>query len=129
MVNVLISSDSRYHINKAAIEESVSNTLKSNNIKKDVEVEVLIVGDRKMHDLNKQYRQIDDTTDVLSFSLTEGNKFGFVTFPDNTLRLGSIIISYPQAVKNAFEEGKSVEEEINFLADHGAKHLLGIHHD
>jgi probable rRNA maturation factor len=127
MVNVIISSDSRYSINKKSIEETVLNTLNLNSANGDYEVEVCISGDRKMRELNKKYRQIDDTTDVLSFCFSEGTK-GFITPPGN-LMLGSILISYPQAQQDASEEGKSMEEMINFLVDHGVKHLLGIHHE
>lgn len=129
MVNVIITSDSRYKINKSAINEAILNVLKRRGLSNQVEVEINVVGDRKMHDLNKQYRQIDSATDVLSFSLTEGGREGFVGSPDKILRLGSIVISYPQAVKNASLEEISVDEEINFLSLHGLDHLLGIHHE
>lgn len=129
MVSVIVSSDSRYKINKPAIQNCIINLLASHKITGNVEVEVAIVGDRKMHDLNKHYRKIDDTTDVLSFSLVESGKGGFVSLPDKTLRLGSIVVSYPQAIVNAMEKAKSVEEEINFLVEHGLSHLLGIHHE
>ena len=129
MVNVVIVKDSRYKINKSALQESLIRVLVSHKITGDVEVEVNIVGDRKMRELNKKYCQIDDTTDVLSFSLVESGKMGFISVPDKTLRLGSIVISYPQAVDNAVEKSKSVEDEINFLAEHGCLHLLGIHHE
>lgn len=129
MVNVVISTDSRYKINKSAVQESLTRVLASHKVTGDAEVEVTVIGDRKMRELNKEYRQIDDTTDVLSFSLVESGKKGFVSIPDKTLRLGSIVISYPQAIANAVEKSKSVEEEINFLAEHGCLHLLGIHHE
>ena len=130
MINVVISSDSRINVDKTAIKESVANVLSKHDVKKNVEVEVLIVGDRKMHQLNKQYRGIDSTTDVLSFGLEDSSaKTGFVAFPDDTLRLGSVVISYPQALRDASIEGISLDEEIHFLVDHGTKHRLGIHHE
>ena len=129
MVNIIITSDPRYKINKPALHENILNALKKHNMLNKIEVEINVVGDRKMHDLNLQYRKIDATTDVLSFSLTEGGREGFVVNPDKILRLGSIVISYPQAVQNASQDGISVDEEINFLASHGLDHLLGIHHD
>ncbi len=129
MVNIIISSDPRYKINKPALHETILNVLKKHGLSNQIEVEINVVGDRKMHDLNKEYRKIDSTTDVLSFSLTEGGKEGFVANPDKILRLGSIVISYPQTVQNASLEGISVDEEMNFLASHGLNHLLGIHHE
>ena len=129
MINIIITSDPRYKINKTALNEIILDALKKHGLFNKVEVEVNVVGDRKVHDLNLQYRKIDSTTDVLSFSLTESDKIGFVANPDKILRLGSIVISYPQAVKNASVEGISVDEEINFLGLHGLDHLLGIHHE
>lgn len=129
MVNVIISSDPRYRINRTAIQTSVINVLAVHNVTGNVEIEVAVVGDRKMSGLNKKYRGINGTTDVLSFCLEEGNKKGFIAAPDKTLRLGSIVISYPQAIINASLDGKSVEDEINFLVSHGATHIMGIHHE
>lgn len=84
-----------------------------------------------MHELNKQYRGIDDTTDVLSFAFEDprSQRIGFVAAPDRWLRLGSICISYPQALEDASLDGISLDQEINFLVEHGTTHLLGIHHD
>lgn len=129
MVNVIITSDPRYRINRQAIQTSVVNILCAHKVTGNVEIEVNIVGDRKMYELNKKYRRVDETTDVLSFCLEEGNGAAFIATPDNILRLGSIVISYPQAVDDASWDKKSVEDEINFLVSHGTIHLLGIHHE
>lgn len=138
MVNVIVSSDPRYKVNKASIQSAVLNILGANNVSGKVEVEVTIVGDRKMHELNKSYRGLDETTDILTFPLHDPNpqpqhiqhlpQIGFVTAPDNWLHLGSIIISYPQAIEDAALDGKAIEEEISFLVEHGTNHLLGHHH-
>lgn len=130
MINVIIASDPRYNINRPAIQSAVMDVLNKNKVKGRVEVEVNIVGDRKMHELNKQYRNIDAPTDVLSFGLEDPQQStrGFIAAPDGWLRLGSIVISYAQALEDAALEGSSVEEEINFLVEHGTNHLLGIHH-
>lgn len=137
MVNVIISSDPRYSINRIAVQAAVLNVLKKNKVTGKVELEVNIVGDRKMHELNKQYRGIDSTTDILSFVLEDPNpsnlqhipRMGFVAAPDKVLRLGSIVIAYPQAVEDASLDGISVEDEISFLVEHGTNHLLGTHHN
>lgn len=135
MVKVIISSDPRYHIDKSLIQDSVLHVLKKHRVYGKVEIEVNIIGNRLMHELNKKFRGIDDTTDVLSFALEDPTSQkrnllgGFVSAPDRVLRLGSICISYPKALEDASLEGISVEEEINFLVEHGTNHLLGIHHD
>ncbi|OGE25771.1 rRNA maturation RNase YbeY [Candidatus Daviesbacteria bacterium RIFCSPLOWO2_02_FULL_40_8] len=136
MVNIIINGDSRYKVSKTVIQSAVVSTLSNYGTHGKVEVEVSIVGDRKMHQLNRTYRGIDATTDILTFALedptpqniTQQRSVGFISYPDNWLRLGSVLISYPQALKDAATDGKSVDEEISFLVEHGCKHLLGIHH-
>lgn len=138
MINVVINSDSRYSVNKLAVQATVLEVLQRNNISGNIEVGVSIVGDRKMHEINKKYRGIDSTTNILSFALEDPAsqprlqhipKVGFVKAPDNVLRLGDILISYPQVIQDASTDGVSVEEELRFLVEHGMKHLLGIHHE
>lgn len=137
MINIIVSADPRYTINKEGIKAAVLTTLKNHRVSGKVEVGVNIVGDRKMHELNRKYRGVDSTTDILSFALEDSEplalqhipRVGFVASPDKWLRLGDIVISFPQAVEDASLEGTSVEEEIKFLIEHGVKHLLGLHHE
>lgn len=145
MVNVIVNSDSRYPVNKQAIQATVLGVVSGHNISGHVEIGVSIVGDRKMHEFNKKYRGIDETTNILSFALEDPvstsqlqqvpknigfvKGVGFIKAPDNILRLGDILISYPQVVQDAGLEGVSIEDELRFLIEHGMKHLLGIHHD
>ena len=136
MINIIVSSDSRYKINKDSIRLTVLSVLQRNRIAGRVELGINIVGDRKMHELNRRYRGIDQTTDILSFALEDPNptslqhipRIGFVAAPDKVLRLGDIVISYPQALEDASFDGISVDEEIRTLVEHGMNHLLGIHH-
>ena len=69
---VLLFVESRYKVNRKLIKKTVLETLKQQKVETPVEVSVAVVGDRKMHKLNKQYRGLDKTTNVLSFSLHEG---------------------------------------------------------
>ncbi|QQG43162.1 MAG: rRNA maturation RNase YbeY [Candidatus Daviesbacteria bacterium] len=137
MVNIIINSDPRYNIDRGAIRTVVLVSLARHKIVGKVELGVNIVGDRKMHQLNKTYRGIDTTTDILSFALEDTQatslqhipRVGFVSAPDKVLRLGDIVLSYPQVVEDAALDGISVEEEIRSLLEHGVNHLLGIHHN
>ncbi len=138
MVNIIVNSDPRYPVNKQAIQSTVLEVLQHHKITSNVEIGVAIVGDRKMHEFNKKYRGIDETTNILSFALEDPvgtsqlqhiPRVGFVKAPDNVLRLGDILISYPQIIKDASQEGTSIEEELRYLVEHGLKHLLGLHHD
>lgn len=139
MINVIVNSDSRYPVNRLAIQATVLEVLQRHRIVGNIEIGINIVGDRKMHEINKKYRGIEGTTNILSFALEDPTsasrlqhipKVGFVKAPDKILRLGDILISYPQVINDASLDGVSVEEELRFLVDHGMKHLLGIHnHD
>lgn len=136
MINIIVSADSRYDVDKTAIKTAVMQVLQKHRIGGKIELGINVVGDRKMHELNKKYRGIDSTTDILSFALEDPTltslkhlpRIGFVAAPDKWLRLGDIVISYPQAVEDAAIDGISVDEEIRNLVEHGVSHLLGIHH-
>ncbi len=94
------------------------------------EVSLYITGEKKIHDLNKQFLDEDRPTDVLSFPMLEGRGgWEFVEAPDKTVHLGEVIICYPVAVRQAEEHGHSVEKEIAILLVHGLLHLLGYDHD
>lgn len=136
MVNIIVNSDPRYNINRASIRAAVSEILDKLKISGRIELGINIVGDRKMHELNRKYRGLDATTNILSFALEDSSptslrhipRIGFVAAPDKWLRLGDIVISYPEAIEDASFDGVSVDEEIRILVEHGLNHLLGIHH-
>lgn len=112
------------------IQEVVEKTLKENGLGGEVEVTVSLVGEAKMKKLHKKYLETEEVTDVLSFPLHEGliSSEHPVPDPDGILRLGDIVVCFPQAERQAVEHGRSVDEEISFLVGHGCRHLLGIHH-
>lgn len=91
----------------------------------------MVIGDRKMMELNEKHMKHLGTTDVLSFPLGNGtgSGAGFVNPPDGILRLGDIVVSYPQAVKQAQEHSLLVDDEVCNLVQHGLLHLLGINHE
>lgn len=134
MTSVFIKSESRYPIDRKEIRKKVKEILKQRKIVGEAEVSVIVAGDRKMKSLNKKYRGIERTTPVLAFPLEEfhhqrvRNDKRFpppFSSPDDVLRLGDIVISYPQAVQLAIEEEKLVDKKINELVEHGMQKLLG----
>lgn len=125
-INVALFVESRYKVNRKRITATIANLLREKEIEGSVEVSVAIVGDRKMRILNKKYREKDETTNVLSFSLSEGDS---TALPNDMLRLGDVAISYPQVIREAAEEEILVDDKIDELVKHGLMHLLGIHHD
>lgn len=126
IVSIYIKTDSHYRIDRNRVRKIIEKYLQEKKVKSNTEVSLSIVGDRMMRKLNKKYRQLDETTDVLSFPLTVGDETaGFVNPPDEVLRLGDIVVSYPQAVETAVEKNKLVDEVIDKLIIHGMGHLLG----
>ncbi len=101
---------------------------------REAEVSLVLVDDVRMESLNRQYRGIAGTTDVLSFSMLdedgeEGTLFppGQVAAPapEAEVLLGDIVISIPRALSQAAAYGNSFQQEMVFLAVHGMLHLLG----
>ena len=130
MVIILIKTDSHYTVNRDRVRQRIVDVLGKKGVKVKTEVSIVIAGDRLMRKLNHEYRSIDETTDVMSFPLLEvSSKKPFVDAPDGILRLGDIIISYPQAIDEAIEENKLVDDKIDELIEHGLLHLLGQHHN
>ena len=130
MISVLLQTESHFPVDRKKIIEAVKTAL-TPKVTSPTEVSITIVGDRKMRELNKKYRSIDATTDVLSFAQSDSSVPGapFVEVPDNVLHLGDIVVSYPQVIEEASEENKLVDDQIISLVLHGLNHLLGVHHD
>ncbi len=94
----------------------------------DFAVDVNFVDEKKMRKLNSDFRQKDYVTDVLSFGQFEDvlkDKPKGIKVP---IMLGDLVLCESVIKKEAIEEGKSYEEHLLMLVDHGMKHLLGIHH-
>lgn len=130
MISILFQTESHFPVNRKKIKEAIVAAL-DGKVKSDTEISVTVVGDRRMRQLNRDFRKVDAATDVLSFPLNDPTvqTAPFVDSPDGVLRLGDIIVSYPQAVGQASEENKLVDDKIVELVLHGLNHLLGIHHE
>ncbi len=96
-------------------------------IKDFFEISITLINDKKMQKINKQYRNKDKTTDVLSFSQLEGEHIPHIE--DRLTLLGDVIISYETCYKQAKEKNKSFYEELLILLIHGIYHLLGYDHE
>jgi len=99
------------------------------------EISISFVDNQEMQDLNKEYRNIDAPTDVLSFSMLEfeeddeGFESDLNDYIEEELPLGDIVISVERAIEQAGEYGHSKDREIAFLLVHGMLHLLGYDHE
>ena len=96
--------------------------LKSEKIN-DAEFNIIIVDNKRIKEINKEYRGIDRETDVISFALED---YMDVALPHRML--GDIYISIDKARGQAIEYGHSLKRELSFLAVHGLLHLLGYDH-
>lgn len=95
----------------------------------DVELSVSVISEAEMHGINKEYRDVDAATDVLSFPLWEEE--GVFTPPADweTLPLGDVVVCPEVIARNAGEEGKEYLEELTLVLCHGVLHLAGFDHD
>jgi probable rRNA maturation factor len=105
--------------------QSISLTVLDAEGQTPAELGVLVTDDDAIRDLNREYAGDDEATDVLAFSLREGEEF---VSPDGVQRLGEVVISFPTARRQAEEAGRAVEEEVAHLLVHGILHLLGYDH-
>ena len=108
--------DRRY---KSSLRKIGGTVLKNLGLPYASELSVSFVDDRRMRELNREWRKIDRTTDVLSFPQGGG--------PDYTL-LGDIVISIGTAKRHSVKYGNTLREEIKKLIVHGILHLLGYDH-
>ena len=108
------------------IEKVVRQTLVSAQFEGDCEVSVLLTDDRKMRELNREYRDADKATDVLSFAFEEDKT---VRLPPGVPRvLGDVIVSLPTVERQAQEHHGTYPHECAWALCHGTLHLLGYDH-
>ena len=103
----------------------IEQALKTLGIEDDVEVSCVLVDDERIHEINREYRHIDRSTDVISFAMEDNDQFYVEGMPRT---LGDIFISVDHAKKQAEEYGHSLRREMCFLFTHGILHLLGYDH-
>jgi len=134
-IDILIEHDLKERIDSSWFRAVAERTLSVQYAQPNTEVGLVITGDEKVKELNKTYRGNDETTDVLAFYMIPGaswlkstEKDVFATPPDDIMRLGEVIISYPRAVEQAEEHNHSVKKELAILIIHGILHLMDYDH-
>ena len=110
------------------IRRSCNAVLEYENFDGPAEISVTFVDNARIHELNKQYRDKDAPTDVLSFPMAENGEYDIDE--DNGCKiLGDIVISMERATEQAELYGHSFEREVAFLCVHSVLHLLGYDHE
>ncbi len=110
-------------ISRDRLEQAVIATLQHQQVSLDSALSIVITGDEAVRQLNLQYRDIDEPTDVLSFPQGERNP------ETGELYLGDVVIACPQAELTAQQGRHALIEELSLLAVHGTLHLLDFDHD
>lgn len=118
---------------ESLVEQVVQKALEV-EVEDDYEVSISFVDNQEIRELNKQYRDKDTATDVLSFPLmefeeTEENYSNEEEYVQEDKLLGDIVISLEKAQEQAIEYGHSFERELAFLTVHGVLHLIGLDHE
>ena len=128
MIRVLVTKQSNYPVKVTDIKRKLAVFLAKNGLVSDAEVSIAIVGEAKMLEVGAKYLKDKKLHNVLSFVPGE-TKGTFVDPPDGMIHLGEIIVCYPQAVKESVEENVLIDTRVYELVEHGALHLLGVHHE
>ncbi|MEH7010103.1 rRNA maturation RNase YbeY [Neobacillus niacini] len=111
------------------IEKLLNFAAEKENVEDSSEVSVTFVSNERIHEINREYREKDAPTDVISFAMEELGEGEIELIGAELPRvLGDIIISIPKAEEQAKEYGHSFIRELGFLAVHGFLHLLGYDH-
>lgn len=131
MVEVDYNDIDRMAKEEKMIKSVVQNVLKAEKIKHDVDVYITLTNNNEIHKINKEYRNVDNPTDVLSFPMYEREEIDFLRkdkVGDEEEILGDIIISIDKVKEQSEEYGHSFERELAYLVTHGMLHLLGYDH-
>ena len=109
---------------------AVATSLDYMDFPKKSEISVMFVDNEEIHALNREYRERDKPTDVLSFPMWEPEDIEEGTYEDgHAVMLGDIILSVEKAHAQAEEYGHSIRRELAFLSVHSTLHLLGYDHE
>jgi probable rRNA maturation factor len=111
------------------LQDLLSLASKKEDVPSDAELSITFVNNDEIQVINREYRQKDAPTDVISFAMQESGEGEIeIIGADMPVMLGDIIISIERTKEQALDYGHSFERELGFLAVHGLLHLLGYDH-
>ena len=109
-------------------KEVCEAVLKEEGCPYDVEINMIITDDDGIHEMNREFRNIDNPTDVLSFPMYERNEISTIKKQKHETILGDILISIPKVQEQAIEYEHSFKRELAYMVVHGFYHLMGLDH-
>ena len=128
MIKVYVTKQSNYPIGATKIKLRLRKFLEEKGIVSDAVVYVNLVGEKAMKELSSEYLgEENQLHTVLSFPESEVKK-KFI-YPEDSMRLGEIVLCYPFLVDEAKKDNMLIDDKVVDLIEHGALHLLGQHHD
>lgn len=110
------------------IRRTCHAVLQMENFPGSAEISVTFVNNNQIHELNKQYREKDRPTDVLSFPMGENGNYD-INQTTGAKILGDIVISMETALSQSERYGHSFSREVSYLTAHSMLHLLGYDHE
>jgi len=130
-IGIHVEEKFRGMVDEGWVRRIAQTVLKAEGVAPPYEVGLVFTDSETVKQLNRDYRGVDEPTDVLAFYMLpqQGADSSFALPPDGVTRLGEVIISYPQAVEQAKEQGHPPEREMALLVIHGTLHLLGYDHE
>jgi probable rRNA maturation factor len=130
-IEIFVEEKFRGVVDVGWVKKMVRQVLKAEEVAPPYEVSLVFTDSEVVQQLNRDYRGVDEATDVLAFYMLPqmGADSSFVLPPDGVTRLGEVIISYPRAAEQAKEQGHSTERELALLVIHGILHLLCYDHE
>jgi probable rRNA maturation factor len=130
-IAVFVEEEFRGVVDGGWVKKIVRQILEAEGMAPPYEVSIVFTDSATVKQLNRDYRGVNEPTDVLAFYMLpqKGADSSFALPPDGVTRLGEVIVSYPQAVKQAKEQGHSPQRELALLVTHGILHLLGYDHE
>lgn len=128
-MKVNIISQIKFELEKKNVElfnQIMERTKQLLKIEKDYTFSIIFVNDALIHEINRDYRNIDRPTDVISFAMMDSEDD--YEMMEEKCELGDIFISVDAIIRQAQEYGHSFDRELSFLFTHGLLHLLGYDH-
>jgi probable rRNA maturation factor len=132
-INISVEQKLKVSLEESWLRNIALKALEAEGIVSPTEMGLVVTDNETVQQLNRNYRDLDEPTDVLAFHMPlykgQESELPFVSPPDGVHHLGEVVISYPKAVQQTQERGHNIEQELALLIIHGVLHLLGYDHE